>query len=190
MTVVRWDFRVGTSCWKSAAATNEAEPVPDERPGRSAGAQAKNSLRNGRRKYCDARIRNRPNAAMTDRTHRTRRADHEPARSRNELQHHHRRSTVDRRTYPQPGNHTERCAPSPPTGSNACATYSRGFSRARAATHPARRLRARTESTPGETAATCAAPSRDARRSGSRANRSRNRNHRPIRQTRALASRA
>lgn len=190
MTVVRWDFRVGTSCWKSVAATNGAEPAFGERLGHPAGALAKNSLWNDRGKHCNTRIGNKRNAVMTDRTHRTRRASREPAHPCNQLQRHHRRSTVDRRTYPQPGNHRECCAPSPPAGSSARATRYRGFSRARAATHRARRSRVQMESTPGETAATCAAPSRDARRSGSRASRSRTRSRRPIRRTRAHASRA
>ena len=64
------------------------------------------------------------------------------------------------------------------------------LNRERAATHRVPRWRARTESRPGGTAATCAAPSRDAPRSGSQASRSRNRNRRPIRRMQARASHA
>lgn len=99
---------------------------------------------------------------------------------------HHRRSTVNRRTYQQPRNYRERCA-SPPLEPRTCAAT---LNRARATTRRVPRSRARMESRPDGTAATCAAPSRDAPRSGLRANRSRNRSRRPIRRTRAHASRA
>ena len=70
------------------------------------------------------------------------------------------------------------------------ATRTTSFNHERAATHRVPRWRARTESRPGGTAATCAAPSRDAPRSGSQASRSRNRIRRPIRRTRARANHA
>lgn len=72
----------------------------------------------------------------------------------------------------------------------ACGGFSAPLKRERATTRPLPHSRTRTESTPRETAATSAAPSRGAPRSGSRASRSRNRSRRPIRRTRARASRA
>lgn len=193
MTVVRSLFCTGISCPKKSG--DEAmtwhrrlvRATPARRVCSRNSAVTRSRKMIGRsdakeRKYCDHRDeRDARNTLARERVD-----------ACNQLLCHHSRSTVDRRTYQQPRllTHCECCAPPRQACSTPAPQAAASLNRARATTHPRPRSRARTGSTRGETAATCAAPSRDAPRSGSRANRSRNRSRRPIRRTRAPASRA
>lgn len=194
MTVVRWFFRVAHFAGGNARFSGNQRPEMGAVTRRRGGLIAMKFREGGTNGNAAAGAVRQPHLADV------RAWQHEEMRSAVQMKRRaalrrHSRSTVNRRTYQQAGCFEGRCCCRParprfcrrPTSPLPLAA---ALNRGRATTRRVPRSPARTGSTPRETAATCAAPSRDARRSGSRASRSRNRSRRPRRRTRVRASRA